>query len=195
MAASSRPGAARSDAELIHASPSDPAAFEVLVERHAMLLDRWLTAKTGSAALAHELMAETFAQAWRGARQFRGGDDGAGAAWLYGIARNLLRQHYRKGRLESAARRRLGMATSASHDDETDEIGYRIDAHQLSPVVREAFAELTPEQQRAIAYRVVDELSYGEVAAQLNCSTSTARSRVFRGLRILRATIARGAHT
>jgi Sigma-70 region 2 len=99
MAAASRPGAARSDAELIHASRSDPAAFEVLVERHAMLLDRWLTAKTGSAALAHELMAETFAQAWRGARQFRG-------------------------------------------------IGYRIDAHRLSPVIREAFAELTPEQIR-----------------------------------------------
>jgi hypothetical protein len=39
------PGGTRSDAELIHASRDDPAAFEALVERHAMLLDRWRKAK------------------------------------------------------------------------------------------------------------------------------------------------------
>lgn len=82
-----------------------------------MLLDRWLTAQTGDATIAHELLAETFAQAWRGARRFRGADERSGAAWLYGIARNLLRQHYRQGRVETAARRRLGIATLTSHDD------------------------------------------------------------------------------
>jgi RNA polymerase sigma-70 factor (ECF subfamily) len=139
-------------------------------------------------------MAETFAQAWRGARRFRGADERAGAAWLYGIARNLLRQHHRKGRLETRARRRLGMSTLTSYDDEAEDADSRIDARELGPVVREAFAELTPEQQRAVAYRVVDELSYEEIAAQLDCTTNTARSRVFRGLRTLRATVAKGVH-
>ncbi len=193
MGASKGSGRAPSDAELIRASRGDPAAFETLVERHAALLDRWLQAQTGNAATAHELMAETFAQAWRGVRRFRGTDDRSGAAWLYAIARNLLRQHYRRGHLETAARRRLGMATLVGQDDDTEEIARRIDAHELAPAVREAFAELTPDQQRAIAYRVIDELSYEEVGARLDCSAPTARSHVFRGLRLIRTTIAKGA--
>ncbi len=195
MGASKEPGRARTDAELIRAARRDPAAFEAFVERHAMLLDRWLLAQTNDPATAHDLMAETFAQAWYAARRFRGSDDGSGAAWLYGIARNLLRQHYRRGRLETAARRRLGMATSTHEEDGSEEITFRIDARELAPAVREAFAELTPEQQRAIAYRVIDEMSYAEVAARLDCNTVTARSRVFRGLRTLRATVAKGVQS
>src|ERR1700677_4486635 len=181
MLTPAEPGRARDDAELIRASRNDPAAFEAFVERHAMALDRWLAAKTGDDRLAHELLAETLAEAWRQAGRFRGEGERSGVAWLYGIARNLLRQHYRRGRLESAARRRLGMAAIVSYDD-TDEIAYRLDARELGPAVREAFAELTPDQQAAIAYRVIDQLSYEELASRLDCSAITARSRVFRGL-------------
>jgi RNA polymerase sigma factor (sigma-70 family) len=186
-------GATRSDADLIRASRGDPEAFEALFDRHSVLLDRWLVAQTGDAAVAHELLAETFAQAWRGTGRFRGTDESSGAAWLYGIARNLLRQHYRRGRVETGARERLAMATLTSHEDDTEEITFRIDAHELAPAVAEAFAELTSEQQAAIAYRVVEELSYEEVAARLDCSTITARTRVFRGLQTLRAAVAKGA--
>lgn len=184
---------AQSDAELIRASSHAPAAFEVLFERHAMVLQRWLVAQTGDVALANEIVAETFASAWRGARRFRGADERAGGAWLYGIARNLLRQHYRKGRVETAARQRLAMSTLISQDDGTERVHDSIDAETLGPAVRQAFAELTREQQQAIGYRVIDELSYDEVAAQLNCTTITARTRVFRGLAALRTAIAKGA--
>jgi RNA polymerase sigma factor (sigma-70 family) len=193
MSTSAGTWATRSDAELIRASRSDPAAFEVLFDRHAVLLDRWLVAQTGDAAVAYELLAETFAQAWRGVGRFRGADERSGVAWLYGIARNLLRQHYRQGRVETRARQRLAMVTLTVHEDDTDEITGRIDADQLAPAVREAFAELSSEQQAAIACRVVEELSYEEVAARLHCSTITARTRVFRGLQTLGAAILRGA--
>jgi RNA polymerase sigma factor (sigma-70 family) len=193
MSTSAGTGATRSDAELIRASRCDPAAFEALFDRHAVLLDRWLVAQTGDAAVAYELLAETFAQAWRAAGRFRGADERSGAAWLYGIARNLLRQHYRQGRVETRARRRLAMATLTSREDDTEKITSRIDARELAPAVREAFAELTSEQQAAIAYRVIDEMSYEEVAARLDCSTVTARTRVFRGLQTLRAAVAKGA--
>lgn len=183
----------RSDVELLRAARADPRAFEIFVEQHAMLLLRWLSAQTSDNATARELLAEAFAQAWLGVRRFRGGDQGSGSAWLFGIARNLLRQHRRRGRLEDAARRRLGITAPRSHDDEAEQIFERIDAHQLAPVLREAFSELTPAQQRAVSYRVLDELSYEEIAARLNCTTTTARSRVFRGLRTLRATVAKGA--
>jgi RNA polymerase sigma factor (sigma-70 family) len=190
---SSRAGASRSDRELIRESRTDPAAFEELFDRHAMLLQRWLTAQTRDGAIANELVAETFAQAWRGRRRFRGGDEQSGSAWLYGIARNLLRQHFKKGRVETASRRRLAMEPGVTHLDDIDEIDRRIDASELSPAVRAAFAELTREQQLAIGYRVIEELSYEEAAKHMECSTPTARTRVFRGLDALRTTIAKGA--
>jgi RNA polymerase sigma-70 factor (ECF subfamily) len=163
------------------------------MERHAMTLDRWLLAKTGDEQTAHELMAETFAQAWLSARRFRGEDDNAGAAWLYGIARNLLFQHHRRGRLERRARERLGMQMPLVENEPQEDVAWRVDVERLSPAVRDAFAELSVEQQRAIAYRVIGDLSYEEVSSQLDCSPTTARSRVFRGLRTLKATVARGA--
>jgi RNA polymerase sigma factor (sigma-70 family) len=184
-----------SDADLIRAARGDPAAFEALVKRHASLLQRWFMAQTNDVAVSHELVAEAFAQAWLGARRFRVATEDAGAAWLYGIARNLLRQHFKRGRVETAARRRLAMSSSACHDDGVREINDRIDAQDLSPAVREAFAELSPEQQQAIAYRVIGDLSYREVAVRLDCSTATARKRVSRGLHALRTSIAKGAHT
>jgi len=182
-----------SDSELLRAARCDPAAFEELFERHAMPLRHWLFAQTGDAAVAHDLLAETFAQAWRGIRRFRGANDRPGGAWLYGIARHLVLQHRRRGRIETAGRKRLAMATASSHDGGIEEIAFRIDAHELTPAVREAFAELTPDQRRAIDYRVLEELSYEEVAARLDCSTITARTRVFRGLQTLRGAIAKGA--
>ncbi len=182
-----------SDADLIRAARGNPAAFEIFVARHARTLERWLTAQTGNPATSHEILAEVFAQAWLSIRRFRGRDERSGAAWLYGIARNLLHQHYRRGRVETAARRRLAMSTSTSYEDGFDAINERIDAHDLGPAVRDAFAELTPEQQDAIAYRVIEDLSYEEVASRLQCSTVTARTRVFRGLHALRTSIAKGA--
>jgi RNA polymerase sigma factor (sigma-70 family) len=192
MPSSTAAGRERSDSELILASRKDASAFEELFARHAMPLRQWLFAQTGDAGVAHELLAEAFAQAWRGRRRFRGDGERAGGAWLYGIARNLVFQHRSRGRVESAARRRLSIATASSYDGGIEELVERIDARELGPAVREAFAELTPEQRRAIDYRVVEELSYEEVAARLDCSTVTARTRVFRGLRTLRCAIAKG---
>jgi len=188
-----KPFAEQSDVELIRAARRAPAAFEVLFERHAPALRQWLFAQTGNATVSHDLLAETFAQAWRALRRFRGDDERSGVAWLYGIARHLVSQHHKRGRIETAGRRRLGMATATRDDGGIEELPARIDAHELSAGVREAFAGLTTGQRAAIGYRVIDELSYEEVAIRLRCSPVTARARVFRGLQSMRSAITKGA--
>ena len=54
---------------------------------------------------ALDLTAETFAQAWHASRRFKDMADGSGAPWLFGIARNLVRQYHKHNRIETAARR------------------------------------------------------------------------------------------
>jgi DNA-directed RNA polymerase specialized sigma24 family protein len=143
MDRSTKPFAEMIDADLIRAARHQPAAFEELFERHATVLRQWLFAQTGDAGLANDLVGETFAQAWRSVRRFRGEDERSGAARLYGIARHLVHQHYKRGRVETAARRRRGIASVASDEDDIEEMLGHIDTHPLSPAVREAFTNPT----------------------------------------------------
>jgi RNA polymerase sigma-70 factor (ECF subfamily) len=61
----------RSDAELLRAARSDPAAFRELYERHAVQIHGLHLRRTRDADAAHDLTAETFAQAWLSRRRFR----------------------------------------------------------------------------------------------------------------------------
>lgn len=169
----------------------EPEAFRELFTRHAAGLQAWLFARTHDGAASVELVAETFAQAWHSAPRFRGNDERAGTAWLYGIARNLMLQYHKRQRVQHRARRRLGMQLEIDTGG-IEEVERRIDDRDLSAPVREGLAGLSVEQQQAVRYRIVDGLSYEEVATRLGVSTATARTRVFRGLQALRAMM-RGA--
>jgi DNA-directed RNA polymerase specialized sigma24 family protein len=97
------------DAELLKAARRDPEAFCAFYEQHAVRLRAWLRRECGSTEIATDLTAETFAQALVSLGRFRGTEDAQAAAWLYGIARNLLAQYRRRQRVETAARRRLDL--------------------------------------------------------------------------------------
>lgn len=178
-----------SDTELIRVAPSDHEAFEELFERHSFVLQGWLFAQTNDLAVSRELLAETFSETWRSAPRFVGKHDRSGTAWLYCIAKHRLLKHRRRTGVETAIRRRLRITGVLGDDGGLDEIASRLDADVLSACLREAFAELTAEQQQAIGYRIVDELSYEEVADLVGVNATTARTRVFRGLQTLRATM------
>src|SRR5580765_7390669 len=88
-----------SDADLIRAAGSDPAAFGVLYERHAFRVYTWCRRRLEWAA--SDLTAETFAQAWLGRRRFRDERDGTALPWLLGIAHNVLRESARRDWIET----------------------------------------------------------------------------------------------
>src|SRR5689334_14919871 len=83
----------RTDAQLLATASKDPLAFREFYDRYAAWVRSWFLRQTGSDSAALDLTAETFAQAWHASRRFRDMADGSGAPWLFGIARNLLRQY------------------------------------------------------------------------------------------------------
>jgi RNA polymerase sigma factor (sigma-70 family) len=170
----------RTDAELIRAARRDVDAFAELYRRHARAIASWFGART-PARIAGELTAETFAQAALSLSRFRDEADGSAAPWLYGIARNILRRSLERERIESSARRRLGLPLR-SYEGDLDAVDARLDAEQLRPELEAALAELPPGQRDAVELRIVRALSYGEVAASLGCSEVAARIRVMRAL-------------
>jgi RNA polymerase sigma-70 factor (ECF subfamily) len=170
----------RTDAQLIRDARRDPDAFAELYRRHAVSVHGWLQART-SAASASELTAETFAQAALSLRRFRDEADGSAGPWLHGIARNLLRRSLERDRIETRARRRLGLQLHAPEPD-LDAVAERDRATRLAPALSAALESLPAAQRRAVELRVVDELPYDRVAASLDCTEGAARLKVMRAL-------------
>lgn len=177
----------RTDAELLLAARTDPQAFREFYERYAVWVRSWFQRETGSESAALDLTAETFAQAWRGTKRFRDMADGSGAPWLFGIARNLLRQYHKHNRIETAARARLGLPGVDAGTDDYDAVDERITADTLREALLHAVEALPHDQRRALELRIVEQLSYEEVAGRLDCSINAARLRVSRALRALTA--------
>ena len=71
--------------------------------------------RVGDREIAFDLTAETFAAVVVSAGAY--GGDAPPVAWLFGIARNKLRESLRRDRVADAARRRLGMEPIALDDE------------------------------------------------------------------------------
>ena len=174
-----------SDVELLRAARRDPEAFLLFYRMHADWLYRWLLLTVRDRELASDLTAEAFAQALLGLTRFRGDEAGAGTAWLFGIARNLVRRTARRERLETAGRRKLGMALSAYAPDSLDEVDARIDADRLRAELGAALGTLPTTLREAFEMRVVEDLSYAEIASATGLSEPNVRMRVSRAARAL----------
>ena len=175
----------RTDAELLEAAKDDPQAFREFYDRYAVWIRSWFMRHTGSEPASLDLTSETFAQAWHGCRRFRDLADGSGAPWLFGIARNLLRQYHKHNRIESAARARMGLPAAFAECEDYERVDDRSEASALAPLLRHAVRALPGEQRRALELRVVHGLPYEEVAGRLGCTQNAARLRVSRALRAL----------
>ena len=170
------------DVGLIVRSQREPEVFGVLFERHAEPMLAFFARRTFDAESAAELVAETFAEAFAARGRFR--DRGIdGAAWLYGIGRNLLSRYFRSGAVDARARRRLGMPERTVGESDFERIEELIDFERLGERVRGAMSALPQAQREAITLRVLAGRSYREAAEELGCTETVARARVSRGLR------------
>jgi RNA polymerase sigma-70 factor (ECF subfamily) len=149
---------------------------------------RFFLRATGRAELAADLTAETFAAALESAGGYRP-ELGVPRAWLFGIARHVLQDAWGRGRVDDEARRRLGLEALALTNTVAGAIESVID--DLGEAVQ-ALEALPADQREAVRGRVLDDLSYPELAASLQCSESVVRQRVSRGLRGLRERLERG---
>jgi RNA polymerase sigma factor (sigma-70 family) len=173
-----------SDAALLAAARDQPDAFRELYDRYAARVHAYFARRTGDEHAAHDLTAETFAQAWIVRARFRDEAGGSAGPWLFGIARNVLLMSVRRGRLEQAACERLGLRERLDEPAATavPDPHWADDADAAD----ELLDSLPPAQREAVRLRVVQDLDYAEVAAALGTTPPAARVRVHRGLTALR---------
>lgn len=172
-----------SDFELLSAAAErDGAAFGVLYGRHLSTVVAYLRRQTGDPALTADLTAEVFAAALRSAHRYRNTSESADP-WLLGIAANVLRMSRRRGHIDDRARRRLGLEPVALEDPDLE----RVETLAAGDSgLAKLMASLPAREREAIDRRVLQEQSYEQIAAELDCSEMVVRKRVSRGLARLR---------
>lgn len=172
------------DEDLLAVCGRDRPAFGVFYERHERSVLGFFGAVTRRPELAADLTAETFAAALDGVAGF---DPARGnpRMWLFGIARNVLANSARRGRVETAARRRIGLEALVLGREHVELIETLV-AAEGDTIVEAWLDELPEDQAVALRARVLDEREYTDIANDLRCSEAVVRQRVSRGLGRLR---------
>ena len=172
----------RTDAALLAAASVDAGAFRELYERHAERIFGFHLRRSRDREAAHDLTAETFAQAWLSRTRFRDEAAGSIAPWLFAIARNVLAASVRKRELERVACERLGVLDRLERPAAAAEP----DPSWLDGTLDDSLDELSPAERTAVELHVLDDRPYDDVGRALGTSPGAARVRVHRGLAKLR---------
>ncbi|OLB95440.1 MAG: hypothetical protein AUH30_14995 [Candidatus Rokubacteria bacterium 13_1_40CM_68_15] len=156
--------------------------FETILEAHHAEIYRYLRRVTSRAAEADDLSQETFLRAYRAYRALP--SDANVRAWLFTIATNLARNHFRSEGRRSRAHAAVTVSRSVLDDGAGPE-GETLFNETRARV--EAVVERLPLRQRlAFILRKIHDVDYEVIARSLDCSAETARAHVFQALRKIR---------
>jgi RNA polymerase sigma-70 factor (ECF subfamily) len=155
-----------------------PDAFVEVARRHEVAVHGYLARRAGRQA-ADDLLAEVWLRAFAARGGYDAGHGDAGP-WLYGIARNVLREHWRTVGADQPA------ALDEMRVDPWDGINARLDSAEQAKAVMSAVREL-PEAEREVLLLVAwEQLTPAEAAKVLGVPQGTARSRLHRARATLR---------
>ncbi|MEU6988581.1 sigma-70 family RNA polymerase sigma factor [Streptomyces sp. NPDC046324] len=163
----------------------DPLMFEEFYRRHLDGVTRFVARRVNDPNSVADLTAEIFLTVIDSAHTYRPGR-GSEAAWVYGIARNLVSAEYRR----TARHAELGARIAGRRlldEDDIARLEERLDAEHASRQAMAALADLSEGERAVIELVAFDQLTVSEAAAALGISRVTARVRLHRARKTLRA--------
>lgn len=163
------------------AAPLPDAALRAAYEAHGAELYRFANRSLGDAGLSEEAVQEVFLRAWRASSSY----DPARASqrtWLFAILRNVVIDLARARRARPPL---AGDADGAAEQLVEDELDRAVASWQ----VETALAELDDAHRRVLVEVHWRGRPYDDVARELGIPAGTVKSRVYYGLRAVRATL------
>jgi len=164
-----------SDEDLLGAARGgDEAAFTALYRRRQGAVYRFALHMSGDAAVSEDVTQEVFLAVLEGSGRF---DPARGSllSFLYGIARNLVLRRLEKKLPEELA------DEPVADDDVLDDLTRR----ETIEAVRSAVLSLPTQYREAVVLCDLENASYEDAAAALDCPVGTVRSRLSRGRALL----------
>ena len=154
----------------------DRNAFVHIVSAHQDVIVSFVRRMAHDPVLSMDLSQEVFVRAFTRLGTFDGKKPLR--PWLYRIALNLVRDHFRK------PENRI-FAENPGHDREqaaetTPETAWL--AHERHMLLHKALNDLPKDLGEALILRFYQEMSFSDMAGVLGIGTSAAKMRVYRGL-------------
>jgi RNA polymerase sigma-70 factor (ECF subfamily) len=182
-------GTGEGERKLVEAARrGDHRAFEALVLKYQDRIYRVVQRMVGGSDAVDDLAQEVFIRAYRSIGDFKG--ESSLYTWLYKIALNLCRNHYRtRGRRpvhEEIGEDGSATVLESEGASPEDEVVRREFWEQL----RQGLAALPDEQREAVVFCDLEGMSYEEMAEVMGVPIGTVRSRIFRGRRALQERLA-----
>jgi RNA polymerase sigma-70 factor, ECF subfamily len=174
-----------SDAAIIRQSRREPEHFAAVFDRYYIQIHGYAARRLGQ-SLADDVAAETFLIAFARRDQY---DDSRPDArpWLYGIAANLVARHHR------AEERRYRALARARADEISegyaDQVAGRLDAQACRALLAAALAEIAEGDRDVLLLVAWAELTSEEAGHALGIPAGTARSRLHRARKQIRAAL------
>ncbi|GJE15165.1 hypothetical protein FOHLNKBM_6243 [Methylobacterium longum] len=157
------------DAALGEAVSRDDAAFKKLLVTIVPVLRRFAVSLARDPTTADDLVQDTLFRAWRVRARFEPGTNFE--AWTFTILRNAFYSGHRRSR-EVQDEDGSYTARLATPPDQT--------GHLDLQDVRAALDRLAPTMREALVLVAIENLTYEEAAAVMNCQIGTVKSRVWR---------------
>ena len=176
---------ARSDEYLLQmALDGDGASFGVLVQRWEKRIYGFIRRYVGNSEEAKDLTQDTFTKAYQNLDRLV--DPARFSSWLYKIALNECRMRFRreKGTHQVAWEDSQAESKRSERIDENPES--RLETVQNVDRLKKAFKDLPKEQREVILMKEFQGLKFHEISEILGVPLSTAKSRMYLGLKTLR---------
>ena len=165
--------------------PRTPEEFEILVEVFQHRLVRYAFRRLGRFEDAEDVIQQVFARAFmeRGRKKKirRPGP------YLYRMAANACTDHLRKHKKTEVPLEVVPDEDLAADPENSEPRAALIEIRRIEALLR----HLPEKQAEVIRLRVIDELSFAEIAEMLGCSESTIKSRFRYGIEKLRDSLSK----
>jgi RNA polymerase sigma-70 factor (ECF subfamily) len=182
----------RTDEQLVEdCLGGDVSAFDVLVDRWQRKIRGAAYRIVGSEEDAQDICQEAFLKAFRGLPSFK--REARFSSWLYQIALNLSRDRLRRRKTrswvslddaEEANPGRIAAALGGPADD-------WVESREIQRLVALAVAALPDEQREVVVLKEYQGLTFPEIAEIQGVPLSTVKTRLYRGLSVLRERLVR----
>lgn len=159
----------------------DREAFGRLYDLYARRIYAYLYYRSLSRESAEDLASAVFLKALENLAGFRP-ELGCFSSWIYGIARNELRDHFRA----RSRRARLDEASDLWETPDAGSLEIEAENRDLWERMKAHLAALSPDQREIVILRTWDELPYKEIAQMLGKSENACKMSYSRALGLLR---------
>lgn len=166
---------------------TDPDLFEQFYRSHVRAVEGFVARRVGDPHTAADLTADVFLAAIESAASYRN-DRGTPAGWLFGIARNVVAQHARSDAREHRAVARIS-GRALLDDESIHRVEQRLDAERHARQLYAGMARLSENERAVLELVALDGLSVADAAHVLGVQPVTARVRLHRARRTVRASI------